>query len=173
MNRTHNWLGSLRRGKLWFLTIVWSNCWGKDCVLLTVQVICSITSLPSTYRTECRTSFDTVDTVEDEVLPHSAYYVVTFSLKISDRRTRGADNTVIQHVIWLVIFTNKWLPTIPIVKPSIFVSTKEETIQLFSCLEVIFSLTNSYCIRHINSFLDQIQKNIHIYSILCTHQNDK
>ena len=37
LKRTHNWLGSLRRGKFWLLTILWSNCWEKYRVLLMVQ----------------------------------------------------------------------------------------------------------------------------------------
>ena len=34
---THNYLGSLRGEKYLLLTIVWSNCWEKDRVLLTVH----------------------------------------------------------------------------------------------------------------------------------------
>ena len=34
---THKWLGSLRGEKYLLLTIVWSNCWEKDRVLLTVH----------------------------------------------------------------------------------------------------------------------------------------
>ena len=83
-----------------------------------------------------------VDTVEEEVLSHLEYYVFAFCLKITDGRPWGTGNTVIQHVIWSVIFTKKWLPTIPIIKPSKFVSTKEEPIPLFSCLKFIAYHTN-------------------------------
>ena len=78
---THNWLGSLWHGNFWLLTIMWSKCLGKDRVFLTVQVIRYITVLPYTYRKYCLTS---VYTVEEEVIPHLAYYVVVFCLKITD-----------------------------------------------------------------------------------------
>ena len=100
---THNWIGSLRRGTFWFLDIVWSNCWGKDRVLFTVQVF--------DYRKIYRTDYWTfVNTVEEEVLSHLAYYFVAFHLKINYSRPRGAGNTVLHHVIWSAICTNKWLP---------------------------------------------------------------
>ena len=71
------------------------------------------------------------------------------------------------------VFTNKRLPTIPTIKLSTFVTTKEKPIQLFSFLKVIFPYTNSYCISHINSFFDQIYKNRDIYSILYINQHRK
>ena len=71
------------------------------------------------------------------------------------------------------VFTNKRLPTIPTIKLSTFVTTKEKPIQLFSFLKVIFPYTNSYCISHINSFFDQIYKNKDIYSILYINKHGK
>ena len=125
---THNWLGSLRRGTLWLLTIVWSNCWGNYSVLLTVKLFELYHLI---FITDCWTF---VDTVEEEVISHLAYYIVVFHLKITYGRPQGTGNTVIQLVIWSVIFTNKWLPVKPIIKPSTFLSKKEETIQLFPCI---------------------------------------
>ena len=60
LDRTQNWLGYSQHGKCWLLPIVWRNCWGNDCVLLTVQVIHSIKYLPSSYMTKCWTLVDTV-----------------------------------------------------------------------------------------------------------------
>ena len=71
------------------------------------------------------------------------------------------------------VFTNKWLPTIPIIQPSNFVPKKEKPIQMSSCLQLIFPYTNSYCIRHINYFLNQFYKNRDIQSILYINQNSK
>ena len=122
---THNWLGSLRHGNVLLLDIVWNNCWGKYHVLLTVQVF----DYNIWYRIYLWTS---VDTAEEEVLYYLAYYVVVFCLKITNGRPRGTENTFIQQVIWSVIFTNIWLPTIPIIQHSKFVLTKEEPIQFFS-----------------------------------------
>ena len=72
-----------------------------------------------------------------------------------------------------VIFSNKCLPTIPIIHPSKFVYMKEEHIQFFPWLQFISPSNNNYCIRHINSFFDQIYKNRYIYLILYTNQHDK
>ena len=56
---------------------------------------------------------------------------------------------------------------------SIFVSTEEESIKLFSCLQFLFLSTNSDFIRHINTFFNQIHKSRHIYKFLYINQNGK
>ena len=70
-------------------------------------------------------------------------------------------------------FNNKCFPAIPI--SSIFNIYINEigTYSVFFCLQVLFSSTNSYCIKHVYSFLDHIPSNRHIYSILYINQNGK
>ena len=143
-NRTHNWLGSSLHGKC--LSVVYCVKWMLRKWLYMVEgaIIWSIASLPSSYR--------------DEFLNlccyclgggffHLAYYVVAFYLKITDGRSWGAGNNVLQHVIRSVTTPISGCQPYQLVQSSKFVHMKEEPIQLFSCLHVLFSYTN---IRHTN-----------------------
>ena len=121
------------------------------------------------YRTDCWTF---VDTVEEGFIP---IYLIMLARFYGILTASLGARALLFFSTWYdqFILTNKWLPTIPIIQPSKCVSTKEEPIQLFSCLQVLFSSTNSYHIRYIKLFFDQIHKNRHIYSILYINQHSK
>ena len=61
-------------------------------------------------------------------------------------------------MIWPVTSPIRGCETYQLVQSSIFVSTKEEPIQLLSCLQFLFSSTNIDCIRHINILFFHIHK---------------
>ena len=74
-------------------------------------------------------------------------------------------------ISWSV--TNQWLPTIPIILPSTFVSTEDKHCRFYSFLLLIFPSTNSYCITHINKNFNQLYKHRDIYPILYVNQHGK
>ena len=123
---------------------MWSNCWGKDRVVLAVQVISYTKSIPSSYSTEFWTY---VDTIEEEVLSNLAHYVVTFCLKITDGRPQGVGNNVIRYVIWSVTTPITGYQTYQSVQSPKLLSTKEEPIQFFSCLQVVAYHTNHWTFK--------------------------
>ena len=130
--------------------------------------IWSITSLPSFYRDEF---LNLCWYCLGGVFSHSDYYVVVFCLKMTDGWPQGAGNIVLCHMIGSVTTPISGCQLYQSVQYSKLLPTKEEPIKLFSCLQYLFSYTNSYCIRLVNSLLDYIHNKRHTYLILYINQN--
>ena len=115
---THNWLGSLRRRKSWLLTIVWSNFWGKYRVFLTVTFIRSIGRIAEPLLILLSMRFNPI-------------YLIKL-LSFSETLTSGLGaRALLFFSAWSdqFIFTNKCLPTIPIIQPSKFVSMEGKQLE--------------------------------------------
>ena len=81
-----------------------------------------------------------VDTVEEEVSSYLGYCVVSFRLKITDRRPQYAGDIFHPDVIWYVTSPISGCQPYQSVQSSIFVSTEEEHIQLFPAYKFYFHL---------------------------------
>ena len=133
LNRTHNWIAYLNHRIFWLvvnwlkeLLRAWSN-W-RWCKNLVHEIY------PSFYKDELKTY---VDTIEEEVSSHLFYYVVDFVWNV-DSRPRAMGNSGHQYVIWSVTSPIPGYQPNQSVQSSLFEAMVEETIKLFSCLQLHF-----------------------------------